>query len=212
MKLGGMSSLGTNLLELVYPTRCALCGALGPVPCAACESQFEKHDVGVQYFDDGPLAYRGSVFLYRGVAAEAVQALKYRRATSLARWMSRQIADFVDAHDLEYDVVVPVPIHWSRRAQRGFNQAEMLAESLGGRFELLARTKRTKPQVGLTREARLTNLAGAFEASRAVRGHYVLLIDDVLTSGGTATECARCLLGAGASAVGILTFAGEPFS
>jgi ComF family protein len=111
-----------------------------------------------------------------------------------------------------HDVVVPVPIHWARRAQRGFNQSELLAELAPKeilRPEILARTRFTRPQVGLSASERLKNLSGAFKASKAVRGLRVLLIDDVVTTGGTALACAQALLDSGATETGLLTFCGE---
>jgi len=110
-------------------------------------------------------------------------------------------------------VAVPVPIHWSRRARRGFNQSELLCECLPSGLvdsKLLARTRATKPQAGLSVEERQRNLDGAFMASPSVSGRAVLLIDDVVTSGQTAKACASALYTAGALEVGILAFAGNP--
>ncbi|HWA82798.1 MAG TPA: phosphoribosyltransferase family protein, partial [Fimbriimonadaceae bacterium] len=105
------------------------------------------------------------------------------------------------------------PIHWSRRCQRGFNQAELLADGLPRTCRnALFRVKRTRPQARLSREERMHNLAGAFRASRAVvEGKSVLLIDDVLTSGQTARECAKALASAGATEIAVLAFAGDAF-
>jgi len=171
----------------------------------------EQHDAGAEFFDAGVLAYRASLYMYRGRAAEAVQAFKYGRHTAMASWMADEVGSAPGRFGLEYDAAVPVPIHWSRRASRGFNQSEMLAERLSPLGGALMRVRPTPPQVGLSREQRQKNLIGAFAATPAVRGLRVLLIDDVLTSGSTARECAKALLAQGATEVGILTFAGEPF-
>ena len=77
------------------------------------------------------------------------------------------------------------------------------------RRDLLKRSKNTRPQVGLSREERLHNLKGAFEGSAKALGLRLLLIDDVTTTGGTATACAIALKDAGAEYVGILTFCGS---
>ena len=105
-----------------------------------------------------------------------------------------------------------MPIHWSRTVTRGFNQAELLCEQLPRELinnNILRRTRATRPQVGLSHEERARNLEGAFEVIQSVEGNSVLLIDDVLTSGGTARECASVLKKAGAIEVGIYTFAAE---
>ncbi len=112
------------------------------------------------------------------------------------------------------EALVPVPLHWTRRLRRGFNQAELLAERLSEPFErpvvaALRRVRATRPQVGLDRLERRRNVADAFAAvhSRVVPGGYYLLIDDVYTTGATLRECARTLRAAGAGRVAALTAA-----
>ncbi|MBA3725143.1 MAG: ComF family protein [Armatimonadetes bacterium] len=146
---------------------------------------------------------------YEGVAGLAVRLLKFSRNMELAVPMGRKMA--ACPMPLSVDYIVPVPIHWSRRAQRGFNQAEELADSLGcidGRIrtELLIRHKATPPQARARGRQRRESLRGAF-SSKPCPGVKVLLIDDVVTSGGTLEACAEALKSAGASWVGALTFA-----
>jgi ComF family protein len=120
-------------------------------------------------------------------------------------------------------VVVPVPLHASKQAQRGFNQAEMIARSAlkqlsrpnpnPKRFDLstgvLRRRRDTGSQIGLTSHQRRENLRGAFAVSDPTRiaSRDILLIDDVYTTGTTASECARVLLRAGAARVWVATVA-----
>lgn len=151
------------------------------------------------------------MYVYSGRAAQAVKRLKYERRTSLARPMAGELARVRTELALEGEIVIPVPIHWTRRCHRGFNQAEMLCEAMPAehcRTDLLRRVRATRPQAALTLEERLVNLKGAF-AARPVAAVSVLLVDDVLTTGHTAEECGRALLAAGARSVGVLAFAGE---
>ena len=116
-------------------------------------------------------------------------------------------------------MVVPVPLHARKQAQRGFNQAEMIARSAlqqlarPERFNLLTgvlvRRRETGSQIGLTRHQRRENLRGAFAVSDPTRivNRDILLIDDVYTTGTTASECARVLLRAGAARVWVATVA-----
>lgn len=155
------------------------------------------------------IEFRATLFRYTGRAAQAVRRLKYSRSTSLVGWLAEQMADSLSELLIEEDIIVPVPIHWSRRCHRGFNQAELLASAFPAHIvqpRLLKRTRRTKPQVGLSHAQRLSNLSGAFLASPQVAGKRIILIDDVVTTGGTVLECARALRVQGAKEVGVFAF------
>jgi ComF family protein len=153
------------------------------------------------------------LYEYEGRAAQAVKRLKYDRITSLGSAMSDLLVSNLQTLILGEDVmVIPVPIHWTRRFHRGFNQSEHLCRSLPGSVicrGALKRRRATRPQVGLSGAERSQNLKGAFVAGAEVQGRHVLLVDDVLTTGHTAKECARTLLSAGALSVSALFFTGE---
>lgn len=111
-----------------------------------------------------------------------------------------------------FDVIVPMPMHWMRRWQRGFNQAELLAQDLGRRTHLpvrnaASRVHHRRAQAGLTNSKRRLNVAGAFSVKHPswIAGRRVLLLDDVMTTGATASACARVLKRAGAAHVSLLT-------
>ena len=119
-----------------------------------------------------------------------------------------------DVLDEAVDCVVPVPLHWRREHQRGFNQAREIARHLGPPVVCaLVRRRETRPQVELAADRRKANVAGAFAARRAwfrddeIRGKNVLLVDDVSTTGATLEACAHVLNERGASAVFALTAA-----
>ena len=204
-----LSGIWQGALEYLAPRKCALCGLISDdCPCPQCTGEFVPTQPISSFEEAGPLAFRASLFLYEGRAAQAVRRLKYARSTSLVSSMAEEIAQGVERLAFT-GIVVPVPIHWTRLYSRGFNQAELLCERLPYRKDLLRRVRATKPQVGLNREQRLRNLKGAFAASPEVRGNDVLLIDDVVTSGQTARECALALKEQGAREVSILAFCGE---
>jgi len=180
--------------------------------CGICLSGFIPQGSG-RYATPAPLDFATALYDYTGDAARAVQRLKYQRVTSLAAWMAGLLRKAAEERALlEVDAIIPVPIHWSREAARGFNQADVLCEAMPQelvRRDVLHRVRATRSQVGLNHEERAKNLEGAFEASMEAGLDYVLLVDDVLTSGGTAIQCASALKAAGAVEVGIITFAAE---
>ncbi|MEZ0324341.1 MAG: ComF family protein [Fimbriimonas sp.] len=204
------SNFYNGLLDLVYPPKCPLCGLLSPeAPCVACQGEMLPLQMPVTHEREGQLAFKAALYEYTGRAGQAVRRLKYARSTALSSFMASTMAVGAERLGLEFDAAVPVPIHWTRWCERGFNQAEILAAGLPSDKQMLTRIRATRPQVGLNREQRTKNLDGAFRASLDCRGRAILLIDDVVTSGQTARECAKALMEAGAKEVGILAFCGD---
>ena len=200
-------------MDWIYPAKCGLCGVLNPEPiCQSCLEEFKPSDGALRNLS-GPVASAATIYAYEDRAGQAVRRLKYSRVTSLAEPLALLLRQGYDRFNLdEFELIVPIPIHWRRRAFRGFNQAEALASKLPlEKLDIvsLKRIRFTRPQVGLDRDRRLKNLVGAFRASDAVKGKSVLLIDDVITSGHTAEQCAIALRNAGASKVGLLALTGE---
>ena len=160
---------------------------------------------------------------YDGALRDLIHLLKFQQvrpaAAVLGRMLAEAIANLEQAMPVGSIAVVPVPLYPRKQAQRGFNQAQMIARtalkqlSRPKRFDLcegvLLRRRETGSQIGLTRHQRRENLRGAFAVSDTARivNRDILLIDDVLTTGTTASECARVLLRAGAARVWVATVA-----
>lgn len=215
------------LLELVYPPRCAACGA--PVDaepfCPVCAEAVDPVPPGCGRCGlPGPLARCGAcdvappafdavraAALFGGPLADAIHRLKYGNRPALARplgaWLASRVALPPEA------AVVSVPLGRARRIARGYDQAALLADRLAraaGRPRLrtvLARIRETPPQVGRTRAERARNVAGAFRATAAARGRDLVLVDDVVTTGATANAAAEALRRAGARAVIVVALA-----
>ena len=155
---------------------------------------------------------------YEGAAKALVRDLKYRQRDYLGPCLSRVMAAYLCEYSIpcdHIDMVVPVPLHPARLREREFNQAQVLAKGvarlLGKRLDerLLARSRNTPTQTEREEKERRENVSGAFEVCDAgrVKGAKIILVDDVLTTGATCSEAARCLKAAGAAWVMVLTLA-----
>jgi ComF family protein len=153
---------------------------------------------------------------YEGPARALVHALKFRGATLAAGTMAAQIAAAAPAHVLARGALVPVPLHPRRLRGRGFNQAELLSTALGERtglrvLDCLARRGHARTQVGRDRAARLTALQGTIAVERSVPlPRRAIVVDDVVTTGGTLAACAAALRGAGVAEVVAVAYARTP--
>ena len=158
-----------------------------------------------------------AVARFDGVVRELVHDFKFRDHHDARRLFGRWLAEAGAALLADADMIVPVPLARMRLATRRFNQAAMLAQEVarltGRRYEPLAlqRIKRTQSQVGLSRQQRRENVAGAFAVAEAAKpalaGAKVVLLDDVITTGATARACARVLKNAGAVRIDVLALA-----
>ena len=182
------------------PARCRLCGRTWIADtCASCDGGADDLDslTAVAVFDD--------------VAREAVHALKYYGHHAISGTMGRTMAGVFT--DFPVDKVSPVPLHRSRRRQRGYDQADLLARHVATALEVyyeprtLTRVRNTKQQVGLEREARRRNVESAFQAGTPLDGETILLVDDVVTTGATMMAAAHAAKAAGAGTVHGLAFA-----
>lgn len=188
---------------------CAVCNTpfVNPFPldekgvCAACRS-------GLRGFD-----HAASFGLYEGSLRRLIHLYKYsgmkQLAGTLAGFMDRAVP--IDA---SFDAVVPVPLHWRKQWDRGFNQSELLARHIARRrgvpvLHALRRRRSTAVQAGLASAGRRRNVAGAFtlRSGPKLAGKRILLIDDVMTTGATASACASALKRGGAKSVSLLTLA-----
>ena len=169
--------------------------------CALCRS-------GLRGFD---VAY--SFGFYDGALRQLIHLYKYRKVRTLDGPLGDLLLRALP-RDEAFDCVTPVPLHWRKRWQRGFNQADLLAQRVASHTgipatHLLCRLRSTASQAGLSNTNRRRNVAAAFACRRpdGAEGRKILLIDDVMTTGSTAAACALALKRAGAARVALLTVA-----
>lgn len=156
-----------------------------------------------------------AAIIHEGPGRNLIHAFKYSYKTHLRRPLAllivEHLTDFVA--ERKPDLIVPVPLHVSRLASRGFNQALLLGEVLAREWQLplqrraMRRIRRTEPQITLAADQRRNNVRGAFIVADAavVSGKRVLLVDDVFTTGSTVEECSKMLKKAGAAEVLVIT-------
>jgi ComF family protein len=155
-----------------------------------------------------------SVGQFEGPLREAIHQFKYRPCRSLGKPLGEWMVDRIKVL-ASIDMIVPVPLHARRLRQRGFNQSLLLAHRMSKRYGVplssdnLLRVRPTRPQVELTGDERIVNVAGAFALLRPfeIETKNIILIDDVFTTGATMNECAGVLKAAGAAQVTAFTLA-----
>ena len=203
------------VLEAVLPADCLLCDGLLPWSqeggvCPPCWERLPWRPRSRRPRPRSGLDGLVASIEYRDAARRLVHALKFDRFDRLGPPLGRIAAGHgrgLLASLPACDVVVPVPLHLTRRFVRGFNQAEFLARGVAVAAglpcapSLLSRVRRGRRQRGLTSRARRASLAGVFRAARGARGRSVLLVDDVVTTGATLEACATALRDAGARSV-----------
>ena len=229
--------LGRAVVDGILPPRCLACGTIIDEPDALCSSCW----AGMTFFAPPWCAICGlpfphpmgeeavcadcarqkpswdrarAVMRYDKHSRHLVLALKHGDRThvarALGRWMGRAGAELLEGADM----IVPVPLHWTRLFTRRYNQAGLLAHAVraaGGppvMADWLVRRRRTPSQGRLGPVARARNVRGAFAVRRGcdVKSKRIVLVDDVLTTGATVEECARVLRRGGAAFIGVLTF------
>ncbi|MCM8564009.1 ComF family protein [Thauera linaloolentis] len=182
---------------------CALPG-LGGGPCGQCLRELPAYDATLALFD------------YAFPIDVLIHALKYRHQLSVAAFLAAELCALGESAALGADLILPMPLHVRRLAERGFNQAVELARPLARSTGLpmeLARVRKlrdTPPQASLARDERLRSPRGVFCCDRALDGLHVLVVDDVMTTGATLNELARCLKRQGAVRVTNLVVARTP--
>lgn len=219
-----MPGLAARLLDIALPPTCPGCGQEGEPICPACRPALAirlEHPpgvaIGLPAQLPAPLVQLEWCAPFTGTVRAALHALKYAGERRLAGPLGRAAAERWRRAGAGGNLVVPVPVHASRARDRGYDQAVLLADEVARQLQLpmarlLERRRRTAAQFDLDRAHRGVNVAGAFglcPGSRPPRDRWIILVDDVTTTGSTLAACGAALMAAGALAVSGLTVARE---
>jgi ComF family protein len=214
-----------RLLDLALPPACPGCGAEGRTVCERCLPALHARiglpagtPLGLGDGPPEPLVQLEWCAPFAGVVRSALHALKYAGERRLAEPLGAAVAARWREVGVGASLVVPVPVHEGRRRERGYDQAELIARVAGRSLGLpvttaVRRDRATTAQYRLDRRHRADNVRAAFsvlpEARRTVAGQWVVLVDDVVTTGATLGAVGNALLEAGALAVSAVAVARE---
>lgn len=207
----GLGEKCLNRIALIVPPICSVCGRMLRLHQASLHKCHECCETSY-YFSQAR-----AVALYDGALREYLAEVKYRYRPDLGIALGELMVQWMKAYPKygKFDLIIPVPLHPQKMAKRGYNQAELLANPLQRHLgipvknDIIVRCRFTETQNALDRESRFSNVSEAFQVIQTgtLTGKRVLLVDDIMTTGATASEVSRVLLRAGALDVKLLTLA-----
>ena len=218
-----MFNLKKLVLDLLFPIECLGCGQPKIWLCEFCRQQIKINFLSRAHLSSRSLS---GIFVaadyHQPTLLKAIHPFKYNFIADLGVILAGILIEFlknqIEKSDFfNFDLIAAVPLTKKRKLWRGFNQSEILAKTVAINFNwtyssgLLIKKYQTKPQVGLSAQQRLMNITGAFKLDNQakVKGKKILLIDDVMTTGATLSECAKVLRQAGAKEVWGLVIASD---
>lgn len=210
-------------LDAAFPATCAGCGREGAPICDTCLPALDARLgrpggvlIGMPVDLPYPVLQLEWCAPFLGVVRDALHAIKYRGERRLAGPLGAAVARRWERAGAGGDLIAPVPVHATRARQRGYDQAQLIAEEAARGLalpcaRLLERHVETVAQFDLDRRQRATNVQGAFRlvTPQSLAGRWVVLVDDVMTTGATLAACATVLMDAGADGVSAVTVARE---
>jgi ComF family protein len=200
-----------TFLDIVYPRFCYMCDEKisdnDRYFCCSCYAQLKHYNTGQS--KNAVKIYKNiidesfSLFYFEPntVSQKIIHMIKYDGMRNLGIQMGRRLGKMLFEEGISADLIIPVPLHLSRKRERGYNQAEVIAEGLSGELKIpverkiIKRSKFTKSQTKLNREERLLNVGEAFQIDKNtdLSGKSVFVLDDVITTGATIASCARLI-------------------
>ena len=211
-----------KILNLIFPNVCGFCNKINTNSlCKRCELNLSKYEIYCikSYIDDKQkyFDFLFSALKYENTVREKIIQYKFHENSYLYKTFAKIIIKNKKIYRFLkfYDIIIPVPMHKTKKAVRGYNQCELVASEIAKQLELmyengvLIKVKNTKIQSTLTKLQRIENVKGAFciKDVTKVKGKKIILVDDIYTTGSTVNECSKVLKKAGASEICVVTIA-----
>lgn len=208
-----------KIIDYVYPKVCGFCNKIisTEYTCKNCQEKLkymyesERQLVSVnKYFDILICAYK-----YKGIIRSKILQYKFKNKKYLYTTLSQRLIELLNMYSNEIDIIIPVPIHFMRAFNRGYNQSFLIARFIAQKMDkelknnILKKVRNNKPQSLLTANKRKNNVYNAYKLIRAdaIKGKTILLIDDIYTTGATVNECSKVLKENGAKKIIVATVA-----
>ena len=208
-----------KIINYVYPKVCGFCNKIisEEYTCKNCQEKLkymyesERQLVSVnKYFDILICAYK-----YKGIIRSKILQYKFKNKKYLYTTLSQRLIELLNMYSNEIDIIIPVPIHFMRAFNRGYNQSFLIARFIAKKIDkelknnILKKVRNNKPQSLLTANKRKNNVYNAYKLIRAdaIKGKTILLIDDIYTTGATVNECSKVLKENGAKKIIVATIA-----
>lgn len=232
MVISTFKSLLSSLIDFASPSKCEVCGIyLGQSErknefiCEECFNKFPPPISSEIILDRIEKFYPGEIIIDYAYSLfpanedstimELIHSMKYRGFSRIGRELGFELGKLIKEKSVKvYDKIIPIPIHHARLRERGFNQSELIAQGISNAIDvptcsdIIKRSKYTQTQTQLSAQERKKNVADVFVPIRNninLSGNYVLLVDDVFTTGSTLYHCAKCLKEMGASQIDTAT-------
>lgn len=218
IKRGKVRRHKINLLEIIYPTKCGICGKIAEKSiCPKCKIKIEKLLVEkIDKISDKYFEKHFYLFKYEGIIRDKMLLFKFKDRPEFYKMFyefiknSKKLYEFLN----KYDIIIPVPVHYYRKIKRGYNQSELIIKnieqfsSIKLRTDILKRNKNLKPQSKLSKEARIRNIKNVYKIKniQTIKDKKIIVFDDIYTTGSTVNECAKMLKQHGARKVDVFTF------
>ena len=208
-----------KIINYVYPKVCGFCNKIisEEYTCKNCQEKLkymyesERQLVSVnKYFDILICAYK-----YKGIIRSKILQYEFKNKKYLYTTLSQRLIELLNMYSNEIDIIIPVPIHFMRAFNRGYNQSFLIARFIAQKMDkelknnILKKVRNNKPQSLLTANKRKNNVYNAYKLIRAdaIKGKTILLIDDIYTTGATVNECSKVLKENGAKKIIVATVA-----